>query len=282
MENIVLKNDRLTVEISPRGAELQSIRDENGVQRLYQGDTPFWGSRAPVLFPVAGGFKDDRYEMNGKTYEMPKHGKVRYEEMQIENASAASVTFVCTKKFDGFPFDYAFRVRYTLVENSLRVAYITDNTGDIPFWFCVGGHEAYRTPEGIEDYEIVFEHDEPLNSNILVGNLLSHDVTPIESRNGVMPLKYDYFAVDALVFPYLTSKSVTLRSKTHSRAIRVDFAGNSNLMFWTKPGAPYLCIEPWTNTPDFVDHDGKIEHKRGSIHLVPGDRDIREHTITVL
>lgn len=282
MENIVLKNGRLTVEISPRGAELQSIVDENGVQRLYQGDSPFWSGRAPVLFPVAGGFLNDRYEMDGKTYDMPKHGKVRYETLEAENVSDVSVTFVCTKKFDGFPFDYAFRVRYTLVDNSLRVAYLTDNTGDTPFWFCVGGHEAYSTPEGIEAYEVVFERDEPLNSNILVGNLLSHEVTPIESHEGVMPLKYDYFAVDAIVFPYLASKSVTLRSKAHDRRIRVDFAGNSNLMFWTKPGAPYICIEPWTNTPDFVDHDGKIEHKRGAIRLMPGDRDVREHTITVL
>ena len=40
MENVILKNDRLTVAISPRGAELQSIKGADGVERLYQGDTP--------------------------------------------------------------------------------------------------------------------------------------------------------------------------------------------------------------------------------------------------
>ena len=91
MENIVLKNDRLTVEISPRGAELQSIRDENGVQRLYQGDTPFWGSRAPVLFPVAGGFKDDRYEMDGKTYRVLVEGKSKNKENYLSGRTDGNI-----------------------------------------------------------------------------------------------------------------------------------------------------------------------------------------------
>lgn len=281
MENVILKNDRLTVAISPRGAELQSIKGTDGVERLYQGDTPYWPNRAPVLFPVAGGFKEDCYTLDGKTYPMKKHGLVRFVPFEVEEASPTSATFLYTQKDEGFPFDYAFRVRYTIVENSLRVAYITDSTGEDTFWFCVGGHEAYATPEGIEDYEIVFDQREALNSNILVGNLLSRETTSIEVHDGVMPLKYEYFAVDAIVFPYLKSKGVTLRSRKHGRTLRVTFAGNDNLMFWTKPGAPYICIEPWTNAPDFLDCDGDITHKPGAIRLAPGQRDIREHVITV-
>lgn len=281
MENVLLQNGVLTVEISPLGAELQSIKGPDGVERLYQGDTPFWSNRAPVLFPVAGGLKDDHYTFEGKTYEMPKHGFVRKTLFDVEARCDASVTFLCREKQAGFPFDYAFRARYTLVDNTLRVAYITDSTGDDTFYFCVGGHEAYATPEGIESYEMIFDQNEPLNSNVLVGNLLSHETTPIASYNGVMPLKYEYFKVDALVFPYLRSKGVALRSPLHGRRIRVDYPGHGTLMFWTKPGAPYICIEPWTNAPDFEDCDGLIEHKPGAIRLGPGERDIREHVITV-
>lgn len=49
----ILKNNLLTVEIDSLGAELQSIVDnQSGYQYLYQGDSPFWGRRSPVLFPI--------------------------------------------------------------------------------------------------------------------------------------------------------------------------------------------------------------------------------------
>ena len=52
---VTLKNEELTVKISTLGAEIQSIEDKNGVERLWQGDPAIWKGRAPILFPVAGG-----------------------------------------------------------------------------------------------------------------------------------------------------------------------------------------------------------------------------------
>lgn len=282
MKNIILKNSMLTVEISPIGAELQSIKAADGVERLYQGDTPFWANRAPILFPVAGSFRDDRYQLDGKVYQMTKHGFLRGEVFEVEHTEETSATLLYRKKHPGFPFDYEFRARFTLVGNAIRVAYIVDSTGDDTFFFCTGGHEAYLIPGGVDNYEIVFDRDEPLNTALLHGSLLTHETAPVAAENGVMPLRTEYFSHDALIFPQLRSKSVVLRSRLHDRAIRVDFAGHGCILFWTKPGAPYLCIEPWTNAPDTVDADGLIEHKPGAIRLAPGERDIREHVITIL
>ena len=77
MSLITIKSDALTVVISSRGAELQSIRDSQGFERMWQGDPAYWTGRAPILFPVAGGLRDDCYTMDGERYEMPKHGFVR-------------------------------------------------------------------------------------------------------------------------------------------------------------------------------------------------------------
>ena len=71
MSIVTLKNEELTVKISTLGAEIQSIEDKNGVERLWQGDPAIWKGRAPILFPVAGGFKDDGYELDGQWYGMP-------------------------------------------------------------------------------------------------------------------------------------------------------------------------------------------------------------------
>ena len=70
MSLVTLQNGILEVTISSKGAELQSIRDTNGVERLWQGDPAFWTGRAPILFPVAGGFREDAYELDGKRYPM--------------------------------------------------------------------------------------------------------------------------------------------------------------------------------------------------------------------
>ena len=49
-----IKNDQLTVEISSLGAELQSIKDANGNEYLWDGDPKYWARRSPLLFPIVG------------------------------------------------------------------------------------------------------------------------------------------------------------------------------------------------------------------------------------
>ena len=54
-----IKNDQLTLEISSLGAELQSIKDANGNEYLWDGDAKYWGKRSPLLFPIVGGLWKD-------------------------------------------------------------------------------------------------------------------------------------------------------------------------------------------------------------------------------
>lgn len=281
MSQVSIHNDKLSVTISTTGAELQAIRDWNGVERLWQGDPKFWASHAPILFPVAGGFRDDCYELDGKRYPMPKHGFVRKAEWRLENASESEATFVMDQKNEGFPFAYELRAKYTLAGAELIVTYSVVNKDDKTFYFSVGAHEAYATPEGIDQYEIVFDEPEKLENYVLDGNLIKHDAVVMAESTKTLPLKYEYFAVDALVFRTQKSRGVTLRSALHDREIRVDFPEHDTLMFWTKPGAGYICIEPWCNAPDFVDADYRIDRKPGFIKLAPGETASRRHTITI-
>ena len=104
MSIVTLKNEELTVKISTLGAEIQSIEDKNGVERLWQGDPAIWKGRAPILFPVAGGFKDDGYELDSQWYGMPKHGFAKTEEWAVESADEEEATFLLTAQKPGFPF----------------------------------------------------------------------------------------------------------------------------------------------------------------------------------
>ncbi len=281
MSLTTLRSDKLTVLISSLGAELQSIKDQHGVERLWQGDPAYWTGRAPILFPMAGGLREDRYLLDGKSYPMPKHGYVRRLEWAVESAVDDSATFLMTQKHEGFPFDYEYRVTFTAVGDRLQVEHTVRNTGSRTFWYGMGGHEAYATPEGIEDYELVFDEPENFDDYVLDGNLIKREPVRMAENTAVLPLMTEYFAVDALVFRTLRSRGVTLRCKSHSRTIRVEYPGHDVLMLWTKPGAGYLCIEPWINAPDFTDSDLRIERKPGCIRLAPAETETRTHTIIV-
>ena len=281
MSLVTIENDTLKVSIQTMGAELQSIKDANGVERLWQGDPAFWANRAPILFPVAGGFRDDVYELDGTRYPMPKHGFAKKVVWELEHQAPGTATFVTRHKDPGFPFDYALRAVYTLEGDALHVDYATENLGAVPFYFSVGAHEAYATPEGIDHYSLVFDEPETLLNSPLVGNLTTHDTVTLTENCDTLPLTYDYFKVDALVLRTVKSRGVTLKSDLHPRKLHVAFPQHDVLMLWTKPGAGYLCIEPWCNAPDYVDADYRIDHKPGFMRLAPQEKITRRHTITV-
>jgi len=282
MALVTIANDQLKVVISTLGAELQSITDWTGRERLWNGDPAYWPGRAYVLFPVAGGFKDDYYELDGVRYDMPKHGFVRKAEWQLEKAAADQAVFLITDKHPGFPFEYELRAVYTLKGRALEVSYQVSSRDERPFYFSVGCHEGYMTPEGVEHYQVVFDEEECLAAYQVVGSCNSHETTVLAEKARSLPLKPEYFNVDALVFRNLKSKGVTLQGGSQSCKIRVEYPEHPVLMLWQKPGAPYLCIECWCNGPDFVDAPADIAQKPGFMRIEKGQTIARTHTITFI
>jgi galactose mutarotase-like enzyme len=54
-------------------------------------------------------------------------------------------------------------------------------------------------------------------------------------------------------------------------SIRVESENLPDLGIWTKPGADFICIEPWQGYNDPVDFTGDIFHKPGIVTIPPGD-----------
>lgn len=92
------------------------------------------------------------------------------------------------------------KIVFELVDNKLKVTNIVENLSDEEMFFSIGAHEGYYCPEGIEEYDVVFDENQTLDSFILNGNLLEDNSIKIIENSNRLPLKYDYFAVDALVF----------------------------------------------------------------------------------
>ena len=278
---ITLKNKFLTASINEVGAELKSLVFD-GKEYIWEGRNEVWAGSCPLLFPICGGLKDDKYTLNGKEYTLQKHGYARFKTFEIENKTDSSVVFLHksdkeTKK--SFPFE--LRVIYTLVDKSLRVDYSVKNLTDDTMYFSIGSHEGYYTPEGIEDYDVVFPQNETLNAYVLYGNLLSNQQLPIIKDSNVLPLYDKYFTVDALVFKDLKSKSATLRNRKTGKAVQVDFPDAEYFLLWHKPNSSYMCLEPWSGIPDIVGTGYDITEKEGIIALESGGEYNSTHAINI-
>ncbi len=280
---ITVKNDKIAITISTLGAEIQTVF-ANGRDYLWNGDEKFWSGRAPVLFPICGGLKEDKYTFGGSEYTLNKHGFAKLMEFEVEAQGDGYAVFLLkstpeTKK--NYPFDFELRIKYALDGDSVHVEYEVDNKSETDMYFSIGAHEAYACPEGIEEYHLKFERPEHLTHNELHGNLLSDEVTVIAENTDTLALNYEYFKVDAITMLNLKSRSIKLEKNDGTRTVHVDFDGFDYVFVWTRPGAGYICIEPWCGVPDFEGSSYDITEKRGINKLPSGETFRRIHTFTI-
>ena len=117
---------------------------------------------------------------------------------------------------------------------------------------------------------MIFEKKETLYSCELVGNLISDKLIPVIKDTDTLPLYYSCFAVDALVFKDLKSRFATLRNRKTGKSTSVSFDGFDYFLLWTKPGAGYICMEPWTGIPPILGSDKDITAKEGITAVAAG------------
>ena len=281
---VTISNEFITASFSKIGAELKSLKCE-GKEHIWYGDPAFWTGSSPVLFPICSGLKDDEFIHEGKTYTMQKHGFARRAEFEIETVDTASATFLLSSKNcpqENYPFEYEFRIIYTLIGKKLNVEYNIRNLTDGEMYFSVGAHEAYLCPEGIENYEIIFEKAEDLDAYQLVGPLLSDDTINYGKNTTNLQINNSLFDNDCLIFKTLKSRSVILRNKLNDQKIKVDFEGFPFMLLWTVPGAPYICIEPWCGVTDNINTNKQISQKEGIEKIEKGGSFYRLHSFEIL
>ncbi len=278
---VTLKNSIMSVEISEKGAEMRRVT-VNGEERLWSGDPAFWTGTAPVMFPICGGLPDDKFTYAGREYTLIKHGFARLTDFEVEKQNGLSATFLLKSNAETlkmYPWEFEFRIAYSLKGSRIEIDYDVKNLSDDTMYVSPGAHEAYACPEGIEDYDVIFEKKETLYSCVLDGNLISENRIPIIKDTDTLPLYYSYFAVDALVFKDLKSRFATLRNRKTGKSTSVSFEGFDYFLLWTKPQAGYICMEPWTGIPPMIGSDIDITQKEGITAVKAGDTLKATHSI---
>ena len=282
-EKIYIENGQLSAVIDCRGAQLKSLK-KDGVETLWQGDKRFWTETAPVLFPICGGLKDDTYILGGKQYSLQKHGFACNLEFEGQRISAESARFILRSDkytLEKYPYEFIFTVTFTLHDNMLRTEYKVKNMNERDMYYSVGAHEGFVCKEGIEACSVVFDRQEKFETCVVQDGLLSRKKQKILSDGNTIDLKEEYFTVDALIFENVNSDSVTLINHKNPRKITVEFKDFENLLIWTVPGAGYVCIEPWSGFPDYIDTDKDFTKKTAIQKILPYGTAVKTHIITI-
>jgi galactose mutarotase-like enzyme len=248
-----IANDVLSIEVSSLGAEMQAATTRDGTNWLWNGDAAFWTGRSPVLFPIVGKAPDDTLLIDGKAYSMAQHGFGRRREFSL---AAATETFCryTLEATDGtrasYPFDFRLSVEHSLDGATLTVAAEVENRGPDPMPFGCGFHPAFLWPlpggEGKPHVVTLDNGGEPERQPLEAGLLSpARETSPFD--NGRLVLAQGQFENDALVFPEGAGLGLIYAAEC-GPALKFHFENLPNLALWTKPGAPFLCIEPWHGT----------------------------------
>jgi galactose mutarotase-like enzyme len=262
-----IQNKFLTVKVNRLGAELCSVRDSVGTEFIWQAEE-VWPKHAPNLFPIVGSLLDHEYIYHGETYALSHHGFARNKDFDLLHQSEHSICLVLQQDEEtlkSYPFKFTFLVTYTLNANNLMQTFriINDDGKNIPVSF--GGHPGFNASP-IDDFEILFSEEESVKSNQLSGPYINQNTIEIIQKDRIS-LNDSIFENDALIFQGLSSKEVTLQKKNSTYAVKMDISEFPYLGIWAKPGAPYVCLEPWQGLADFLDHTKSIEQKRGMLIL---------------
>jgi galactose mutarotase-like enzyme len=266
---IQLTNDKLSVTINEKGAELQSVQ-LNGIEYLWQADAAYWGKHSPVLFPIVGELKDGKYIFNDKEYKLSRHGFAREKMFKAEQTSAKEATFSLQSNEETlaiYPFHFVFNVEYSIKNLSLFCTYHVENTSSETMFFSVGGHPAFKVPviDNLQytDYFLEFNNDETLTRYLLQEGLISDDTEQIKLNNKTLRLKPDLFYADAIVLKHINSNEIRLFSHKDAHALKFKFEGFPYFGIWAAKDAPFVCLEPWCGIADNIHHDHQLMTKEG-------------------
>ncbi len=267
-----LENDYLKIGVKEDGAELTSvISKDTDIEYLWQGNPDVWYGQSPVLFPIIGRVLDDKYFLNGKEYTMPKHGLFRKRKAEFVKKTENTLIFKETADEDTlkiFPFNFEVYVIFELIDKSLKVTHRIVNSGENTMYYSIGGHPGFNCKIG--DY-LLFNKNETLETvEIDTECLRTGKTIPVLNENNKIVITEDIFNNDALIFTGMKSDTITLASDDHNRKVIFDYSDCSYLGIWAKPGAPYVCIEPWWGVNDSHERKADISQKDAIMSLEKG------------
>lgn len=283
---VELSSGSARAAIARAGAEWRSWR-AGGLDLLWTPDPRYWSQTAPVLFPVCGWTRNGEARVDGVTYPLGLHGFASGMEFEL---AARGEDFACFVLRDSaetralYPFAFELEIEYRLTATRMIATARVRNTGGATMPYAIGLHPGFRWPfaGGTRDeYAILFDEIENPDVPVIApGGLFSTRRRPAPLEGARLALSPDVFEREALCF--LDARSPGLRfTGPRGPALRVEGEGYRHVVLWSRPGAPFLCVESWTGHGDPEGYAGELAEKPSMILLAPGDAGAHVATYTL-
>jgi galactose mutarotase-like enzyme len=270
--DVKIENRNLVVKVRSKGAELFSVINRTtGLEYMWSGDPAFWAKTSPVLFPIVGTLRDDKFIFDGNNYTLSRHGFAREMEFEVKQLAGDKAQFTLNSSDDSlkkYPFKFSLIVTYSLTDDFLNVEYAVKNKSNEDMFFSLGAHPAFKVPliNGTlyEDHYLEFNKSEtaprwPISDK----GLIKQDPVPFLDHVKRIDLNKELFYEDAIVLKHLNSDIVSIKASTHSHGIDFHFDGFPYLGLWAARNADFVCIEPWCGIADSASHDQNFMTKEG-------------------
>ncbi|WP_066647913.1 MULTISPECIES: aldose 1-epimerase family protein [Sphingomonas] len=275
-EFIRIGSGQLRAAINPLGAELSSLKDADGRELMTDADPAYWRGRAPILFPIVGRLNDDVLWVDGESYRMEKHGFARRSTFDLAASSPTHALFRMTDSAatrEMYPFAFLLEIGFAIDGATLTMTAKIGNPADTPLLASFGWHPAFAWPlpyaRPRADHRIVFDAPEPgMLKGLNEDGLIAED-RPTSVAGDTLALADALFEADALIWNPIASRALRYGASTGPQ-LAIAFPDTPRLGIWTKPGARYVCIEPWHGIADSVDFQGEFRDKPGVFAVAPG------------
>ncbi len=275
-KTVSIASGGLTASISTAGAELQSLKDSQGRELMTNANPAYWSGRAPLLFPIIGRLHDDTLRVGDSKYAMLKHGFARKSVFDLIEASADRALFRLVDNDETrtqYPFAFELDAHFRIDGTTLLQTVTVRNTGDGDLPFSFGYHPAFAWPLPFggarEDHVIRFEHDEPANlARVTPYGTIAREAAPTPVTGNTVALRDSLFEDDALVWRELESRRLSYGAPGFP-LLCIAFPDTPSLGIWTKPGAAFVCVEPWAGIADPEGFAGEFADKPGVMSLRP-------------
>ena len=236
-----IENDFLRMTIDDTGAQMMSITAAGGTEYLWNGDSAYWGGRAPNLCPC-----------------FPRHMVF---ETRRQSPDKMTFRIAATEETRAvYPWDFAFSVDYELDGSTVFITYRVENRDRRDMYFGLGAHPGFRVPleagKSFEDYRLTFSRPcRPWRVEMTDACMISGQETPYPLENGVdLPLRHNLFDRDAVILKNM-DRTVTLSAGEGTRGLTLSIPRMRYLGVWHTPksDAPFVCLEPWVSLPSRQD-----------------------------
>ena len=278
---LTISSESLQVTISPQASEWHQLLDKRtGIDYAWSGDPKHWSGRNPTLFPFVGKLNNGEFLYQGQKYLHTNHGFARQSLFQVIDQHPDRLTMELrasesTHKI--YPFDFALTNHYQVVNHWLHVTTSVSNCDHKLMPCTLGAHPAFACPwrqgDQWDDYSLHFALKEPKNRRFMnADGSWQTTVQPFGETQDI-PLVPDMFDQDVIALEGLQSPFIELRvTGRPQEGIRLWRGNSQQLGIWSRPGSPFICLEPWLGRGDFAGWKGEIMTRPETTFLRPGQQ----------